>query len=388
MNKRFLWTLSAGHMCTDLNQGALPAMLPFLIMAAGLSYASAAGLTFAMALSSSIIQPLFGIWADKISKPWLMPAGLLLAGLSLSLIGMTDNYWLMFFFAVCSGIGVAAFHPEAARMANFAAGQKKGTGMSIFSVGGNLGFAVGPALATPIMLFLGVRGSIFLALPALAMFFVMLSQMNKLNKNHALPQKKIAAESSGLKDEWGKFWWLTLAIISRSVIFVSISTFLPLYWLNVLNTSKAAGGTELTVIFALGAVSTYLGGVLADRVGPNKVVRVGYVLLIPSLYFLTATSDPWLAGLLLLPLAFSLFSISSPMVLLGQRYLPNKIGFASGITLGLAVSAGGLVAPLIGRYADSNGLLAAMQLVVFIPVLASCVVLTLKPPAADTVKSK
>lgn len=383
MNKRFLWTLSAGHTCADLNQGALPAMLPFLILAGGLSYSSAAGLTFAMALSSSVIQPAFGIWADKISKPWLMPAGLLLAGISLALIGFTDNYWLMFTLAIFSGIGVAAFHPEAARMANYAAGEKKGTGMSIFSLGGNIGFALGPILATPAMLWFGLKGSFVLAIPAIIMFSIMLLQMNSFAKNHVLPETKKVQIDPTKKDEWGKFSWLTLAIIARSIIFVSINTFLPLYWINVLHQSEAAGGTVLTIMFVTGAISTYLGGILADRIGSNNIVRIGYVLLIPCIYFLTSTKDVQVATLLLFPLAFSLFSISSPMVLLGQKYLPNKIGFASGITLGLALSVGGLLAPLIGKYADQNGLDAAMSLIVLIPIFASFVVWTLKKPAIE-----
>ena len=139
--------------------------------------------------------------------------------------------------------------------------------------------------------------------------------------------------------------------------------------------------TALTIMFAAGAASTLLGGMMADRFGPNNVVRLGFVLLIPSLYFLRMVEDPAIATILLLPTAFALFSISGPLVLLGQKYLPNKIGFASGVTLGLAVSIGGLVAPFVGKYADENGLLAAMGLLAFIPVFAAFVVLTLKKPA-------
>lgn len=381
MNKRFLWTLSAGHTFTDLNQGALPAMLPFLITTGNLSYASAAGLTFAMALSSSIIQPIFGIWADKISKLWLMPAGMLVAGVSLSTIGFLTNYWLMFIAAIISGIGIAAFHPEAAKLANRAAGEKKGTGISIFSVGGNLGFALGPAITTPAMLLFGLSGSFVLAIPAIIMFFILIIQMREVQPQSKSVQNKSAKIEVDKKDEWGKFSWLTLAIISRSVIFYSLNTFLPLYWFSVLHQSQAASGTALTIMFAAGAISTLIGGTMADRFGANNVVRIGFILLIPSLYFLTMVDDVAIATLLLIPTAFALFSISGPLVLLGQKYLPNKIGFASGVTLGLAVSVGGLVAPFLGQYADEYGLFAAMGLLALIPVFGSFVVLTLKKPS-------
>lgn len=380
MNKRFLWTLSAGHTFTDLNQGALPAILPFLITAGGLSYASAAGLTFATALSSSIVQPLFGIWADKISKPWLMPVGVLLAGVSLSTIGFLSDYWSMFIAAVISGIGVAAFHPEAARLANQAAGEKKGSGMSIFSVGGNIGFALGPAITTPAMIFFGLKGSIVLAIPAIIMSFILSMQVRKVRPQTGSESKKTVLKVENKKDEWGKFSWLTLAIIARSITFHSLNTFLPLYWLTVLHQSKAASGTALTIMFAAGATSTLLGGFMTDRIGANNVVRIGFVLLIPLLYLLTIVENATVATFLLLPIAFALFSISSPLVLLGQSYLPNKLGLASGVTLGLAVSIGGLVAPLVGRYADTHGLLAAISLLAFVPVFGSFVVLTLRKP--------
>src|SRR5665647_1132970 len=126
-NKQVL-LLSAGHMFTDLNQGALPAILPFLILEQGLSYTAAAGLIFAANFASSIVQPVFGYLADRISKPWLMPIGIFLAGLGMAFTGLTANYWLLFAAVTVSGIGVAAFHPEGARMSNRISGEKKGTG--------------------------------------------------------------------------------------------------------------------------------------------------------------------------------------------------------------------------------------------------------------------
>jgi FSR family fosmidomycin resistance protein-like MFS transporter len=334
-----------------------------------------------MALSSSIVQPIFGLWADKISKPWMMPAGVLLSGVSLSVIGFLTNYWLMFISAVISGIGIAAVHPEGARLANLAAGDKKGAGMSIFSVGGNLGFALGPAIATPAMLFLGLRGSFILAIPVTVMFFILMTQMRQLQPQPGSMNKKGALPATNKKDEWGKFSWLTVAIVLRSVIFYSLNTFLPLFWLNVLHQSKAAGGTALTIMLAAGAVSTLLGGIMADRFGATNVVRTGFVLLIPSLYFLINAESVTVATILLFPTAFALFSISGPLVLLGHKYLPNNIGFASGVTLGLAISIGGLAAPFLGQYADQHGLLAAMGLVTLIPVFGAFIVLTLKKPA-------
>ena len=142
MKYRHVGLLSVGHLATDINQGALPAMLPFFIAAYDLSYAAAASIVFATNMTSSIVQPLFGHAADRFSKPWLLSIGLMLAGMGLALTGIFQGYRWIMILAIVSGIGIAAYHPEAARLVNFAAGTKKGAAMSLFGVGGTMGFGI------------------------------------------------------------------------------------------------------------------------------------------------------------------------------------------------------------------------------------------------------
>src|ERR687885_2865376 len=136
--------LSLGHLCVDLCQGALPALLPFLIAAHHWSYGQASALVLAGTMSSSIIQPLFGHLSDGRSLPWLMPGGVAVAASGIALAGIAGHYALTFAVVVVSGLGVAAYHPEASRFANVVSGSRQATGMSLFSVGGNAGFAAGP----------------------------------------------------------------------------------------------------------------------------------------------------------------------------------------------------------------------------------------------------
>jgi len=381
MKKKFLLVLSAGHAFTDMNQGALPAILPFLVAAGGLKYAQAAGLTFAVSLFSSMLQPVFGIMADRSARSLLLPIGVLLGGCGLSLVGFfPTQYWLMFTVAVVSGIGVAAYHPDAARMANRMAGEKKGSGMSIFSVGGNIGFALGPMLATPILIYFGMRGSAFLAIPSIIMFIILI-RINPLMRSLSnTPDKGTAGIQRELKNEWGKFLWLGIAIVARSIISTNVNTFLPLYWVNELSHSKAEAGMALSFMFFCGAVATVAGGYLADRIGVNNIIKVGWILLIPSLFFFTKITNPVGAWLILVPLAFALNMLNTPVVLLGQKYLPVNVGFASGITMGLGNSIGGITAPFLGNYADLHGLSAIFALLCVLPLIGTFVVLTLKPP--------
>ncbi len=110
--------LAAGHMCVDFCQGAVPALLPFLIRDRGYSYAAVAALVLASSIGSSLIQPLFGLRSDRMSAAWLMPCGVLVGGIGIGLAGIAPSYALTFAAVLVSGIGVAAFHPEGARYAN------------------------------------------------------------------------------------------------------------------------------------------------------------------------------------------------------------------------------------------------------------------------------
>src|SRR5258708_3722558 len=158
MDRVTLGLLSAGHFSVDPSRGAVPAMLPFFSRERHRSYAAAAGLVLPQTVSSSVLQALFGQLTDRRPAPWLLPAGVAVAGLGLGAAALAPTYGLIWLAIAVSGVGIAAFHPEGARYANYASGARRATGMSIFSVGGNGGFAAGPVLATPLLLLLGLRG--------------------------------------------------------------------------------------------------------------------------------------------------------------------------------------------------------------------------------------
>ena len=382
-NKQVL-LLSAGHMFTDLNQGALPAILPFLIIEQGLSYTAAAGLIFAANFASSIVQPIFGHLADRMSKPWLMPIGIFLAGLGLALTGLTSNYWLLFAAVTVSGIGIAAFHPEGARMSNRVSGEKKGTGISIFTVGGVAGFALGPIVATAAILLWGLKGTLVLIIPVTIMSIVLFQKFKNPDEFGSGSQQKLkAADAVKPVDQWGPFSRLTVIVFCRSTVFYGLNTFIPLYWLNNLGQSAVASGTALTLLFTVGAVFTLLGGRLADRFGYNKMARIGFASLPPVLFAFISTSDALIATLLLIPIGFGLFAPWGPMIVLGQKYLPNRMGLASGVTLGLAVSVGGVTTPALGWIADHYGLMQTLKVLTFVPIIAALMAFTLPTPGTQ-----
>ncbi|HOP48695.1 MAG TPA: MFS transporter [Desulfobacteraceae bacterium] len=379
MKYRSVGLLTLAHMSTDINQGAIPVLLPFFIAAHDLTYAAAAAIVFTTTLVSTITQPVFGYVADRLSRPWLVPIGVILAGFGLSCVGLAPTYGTGLIAVGLSGIGVAAFHPEGARLVNRFAGAKKATAMSIFAIGGLLGFASGPLVANFALLRWGLKGTAFLALPAITVTLLLVFFLPGLWKQKDAGVKTDIQEQVKGTDEWGSFSCLAFLVLIRSVIFYGINTFLPLFWINVLNQSRAAGAFALSLFFTSGIVGNILGGRLADRVGLRIAVVTEFLILTVIFPIFVYTSDPLWAMFMLIPIGLLNSAATGPLIVLGQTYLPNRVGFASGITLGLAFSFGGIITPVLGWIADHHGLHATFTVLAFLPI--ACTILAVLLPS-------
>lgn len=368
--------MSLGHVTADLNQGALSAVLPFIIAANGYDYTTAGTIVMFYSIVGSFVQPIFGQLADKHFSPWVMPLSLILACGGMAMTGLTNSYWLMVTAAMISGIGVSMFHPGAALILNKTAPEGKlGECLSIFSFGGNMGFVVGPILAGTSVAMLGLKGTLVLLVPVFitnTLLFWKKNELAEIMANNS-STKKSASASEGA-DNWSAFSKLCLVIFGRSIIFFSLNTYILLYWIDVLGQTKAIGGMVLSGFFALSAFSTLVGGKLADKYGFRTILRLSYLIMLPSLLLFSINSS--IAGCLLclIPMGLSLSLGYSPQVALGQKYLPNHLGLASGISLGLSVSIGGVMIPVLGKIADLYGLhmvFYTLTLVSIIPLIAS-----------------
>ena len=359
-----VYLFSLGHLSVDWCQGAIPALLPYFIRNYDLSYQAAGTLIFANVLVASVLQPLFGYYSDRISRPWFIPLGTLFCGISVALMGFCTSYSAIFAAAMLSGVGSAVFHPEAALMVNRIAAKAKGQALGTFSVGGNAGFAIGPIVAGICAYKLSIHSLLIFgivnAVLAIALWTRMpyvLQQVSLFNKQET---EKKAVKTS--ENDWKAFGILSLPIFARSIGFTLSNTFIPIYWMTVLHASATQGTTALSILFTIGACITFGGGLLADRFGYVKIIRVAFLCMVPTYLLLTHTTDIWVATALLLPAAVSIFMPYSPIVVLGQTYLAKNAGFASGVTLGLTTTLGGIFAPLVGGAADRWGLVPALQI--------------------------
>ena len=389
MDYKKISLLSLGHLSCDLNSHALAPLLPFLAAAHNFDYQTCGFLAFAYSVVASLVQPGLGLLADRMSKGWFIPLGILMAGIGIGATGFLSSEYTMFAFLVFGGIGAAMFHPEAARYANIVSGDHKGVGLSIFSVGGNGGMLMGPVIVIlavgglPGMPGFGLHGTAAFIILAAVMASLLFWRIRSWDMAAAGPASN--GTNTSASNDWRAFSILSGCLLSRTGLTVAFTTYLPLYWQGVFHQTAVTGNLMLVLFSLFGVISNLSGGAAADRWGFRRVIRWASILTLPMLAAFPFITNPWIAGALLAPLAVGLFAPFSSLVVLGQRYLARNMGFASGITLGVAVSVGGVFAPVLGWAADAwGGLSPAMHLLTPLAFIgAVCAFFLKKPQNAD-----
>lgn len=372
-SKRYSYLLMAAHLCDDLNQGALVAIMPFLVLHYGYSYAAVTALLLASNAASAIIQPLFGWLGDKHQRPWLMALGIVLAGAGVAGVGVLQSYPLVVISAMVSGIGVAMFHPEGGRLANLVAGKQKGTGMSIFAVGGKLGFTFGPLVAAGALGLLGMAGTLVFLVPALGCAAVLLA-CNRTFLAFGAAQK---AGDTNECDNWGGFAVVMGAISMRSIMYYAFLSFIPLFLVSNLGQSEEFSSSMISLFAIICAVATISSGWFGARMGAKKLIIVSYAL-VAVLVVAFAFNGNLVVALVLIVLLALCCDISYPSaVALGQSFVPHHLGMASGISFGVMVCIGGVMSPVLGLLGDACGLQAVMIAVAGIALVGIAIALAI-----------
>jgi MFS transporter, FSR family, fosmidomycin resistance protein len=376
LQRRQLTTLSLGHLFADLTQGVVPALLPFLVAHRSYSYAEGAALVMGATVSSSVVQPVFGHLSDRRIFPWLIPGGLAVGGVGIALAGVASSRELTFLAVVLGGLGVAAFHPEASRRVAVISGNRRATAMGLFAVGGNAGFALGPLVATPLLLFFGPPGTLALLAPAAFVVYLSVRELPRAEAAATAPGPSRPAHRAEGVAATGAFLRLTVLIVCRSVFYFGVSTFLALYFIQSLGDSAAEANGALAAMLVGGVGGTVLGGVLADRFGRRRVLVISLLPVGPLTLALLAAHQPLATAIAAVIGALTIASFSLTLVM-GQEYLPHRIGVASGVAFGFAIGLGGVGASLAGLFADQHGVRATLELLALLPIVAAALALTL-----------
>ncbi|VBB08972.1 Hypothetical protein LUCI_4258 [Lucifera butyrica] len=379
---RAIWLIAAGHLVADLSPGALYVALPFLKAKFSLSYAEVSAIVLLQNLASSVSQPLFGYLSDQKHRLWLMPAGCLITGVFLAASLLVPNYYLVMVCTALSGLGNAAFHPEAAKTVNFIGGKEKGKAVSLFSVGGYAGVALGSLFLAALLWGKQSSQILLYTIPSIVISIALFYEIAKI------PRPEIRGRGSlGTLRECVNWPLLALLgmILTRATVTAGISTFVPLYYVSYLGGSEVYASSLLTVYLAAGAVGTMFGGILSDKFGSKQVMLFSILPIALLMYWFLSASGVWVFVILALANILLSATATSSLVLT-QKMMPKNVGMASGFTLGFSVGLGTMGVLGLGQVADLWGITWVFDILVLLPAIGFVLTLFIREPEPRPVR--
>lgn len=379
---RFIvYLLSFSHMLNDWYMNFIQTLLPFLVLS-GLPISKGAFLISAFTITSSVIQPFFGMIVDRKNQRWLVYAGTAWMAVLLGLLGVVKNYALMLVIVSLAGLGTAAFHPQASAMVSAASGNRKGFYQAMFIAWGNVGWALTPVVVSPLVYRFGLEITPFFILPGVLVAVLLL-----LTARQALApagaREAAAGAGGGALPAFGisgaasfEILKIMSVVMTRSMTYFGMVSFLPLY-LQAMGYPVLLSSKLLFLMLFTGALGGVAGGYISDLVGRKAVISAS--LLSATLFFYLFTQSQGVVGYIILALAgASLMASFSVTVVAAQEILTGSAAMAAGLMLGFGIGVGGLGVGLMGLVAERWGVAQAIEILVFLPAAAGIIGLSLK----------
>jgi FSR family fosmidomycin resistance protein-like MFS transporter len=321
-----------------------------------------------LTITSSLMQPLYGVISDRYLKRSMAVLGPLIAAIFLSSLGMAGSLPMLMALVILGGIGVGIFHPQGAAMVHRAAtadgGRNQGMVMSIFSSAGTVGYALGPVLIGAIVTTFGLEQSWYAMAWGLAFWFVLFRYCPSLERKARAADAPSLAEA--LRAVWGPLTLLYFAVVLRSAVSVSIQTYLP-FSLQHEGLSATAMSWVLAGFLFFGGVGGFFGGALADRLGARRVTLVAMLLAAPLLIAAFLVEGPLRYGLLMA--GGTVLNLPIPIsVVMAQRLVPAGASTVSALMMGFAWGAGALLTPITGLLSERFGFSRALLALAVLPL--------------------
>ena len=344
------------------------------------SYAAAGVFALTASVASAVFQPLVGAQGDRREAHWLLPAGLILTGLGIGAVGLATRYPLTLLAVGACSAGIAAYHPEGARWARHASSSRVTADMSVFSVGGGVGYALGPLVVAAALAPLGLHGTLVIAVVPFAAAALVAVAVRRFREKPAGAHES-HRQALALRPEWRPFACLVALFCVASGVTTGLLTFVPLFLVQARATSPAASNVMTSVLLAAAAAGTLLGGVAAQRLGRRFVLLVPQLLLVPAIALLPTLSYHAMIPLVIL-IGIAMNANVSVALVLAQEYLPTRMGLATGLTIGLCSGVGGLIVAALGLLGDAAGPSSVLYAMAALPLVVALLAFRLPQPAA------
>ncbi len=365
--------LGFSHFLNDTIQSLVPSLYPMLKESYGLSFAQIGLITLTMQVTSSLLQPAVGLFADRRPQPYSLAVGMGVTLIGLLLLASADGYVPLLLAATMVGAGSAVFHPEASRVARLASGGRHGLAQSLFQVGGNVGSAIGPIVAAFIVIPRG-QGSIAwfssVALLAMAVLFGVGKWFRRWRAAPSRPRAAYQLEIHALSRR--KIGWsiavLLALVFSKSFYTASLSSYYTFYLISKFQLSVESAQLYLFLFLAAVALGTLIGGPLGDRIGRKWVIWGSILGVLPFTLVLPYAGLFW-TGILTVVIGMTLASASSAIVVYAFDLVPGRIGTMAGLFFGLSFGLAGVGAAALGKLADATSIEFVYRVCAFLPLI-------------------
>jgi len=368
-----LFAISFGHFLNDMIQSVIPSVYPILRAEYGLSFLQVGVITFVVQMTSSIMQPVVGSYTDRHPHPYSLSAGMLFTLAGMIALAFASDFAMILLAVGIVGIGSAIFHPESSRIAQMAAGDRKGLGQSIFQVGGNGGTAVGPLLAAVIILPMGQRSIALFAIAAViacvALFPVgrwYKSQL-RIARNRVMKPNPAVLRLSSRRVHWALFI-LCVLTFSKYFYMASMTSYFTFFLISKFGADIKVSQLCLFAFLAAVAVGTVIGGNLGDKYGRKYVIwgsilgAAPFALALPYVNFTLTVVLAVIIGLVI-------SSAFSAILVYATELKPGNVGMIAGLFFGLNFGLGGIGSAFFGWLADKTSIEFVFQVSTLLPLL-------------------
>jgi FSR family fosmidomycin resistance protein-like MFS transporter len=367
-----LTSIAVCHVLNDSMASLLPSIYPMFKSSLHLSFAQIGLVALTQQVTSSLLQPLVGLYTDRYPKPFSLPIGLGSTLIGLLLLSVASSLHAIVFAAALIGIGSSVFHPESSRVARMASGGRYGLAQSLFQVGGNVGIACGPLLVAFIVVPRGESSIAWFSLIAL-LTIILLIPVSLWYRAHLSPKAKAgpihAAKSPVSPQEVRRSIAILVALIFSKYFYLSsINNYLIFYLIGKFHVSLHNAQIHLFLFLASVAVGTFVGGPVGDRIGRKYVIWVSILGVLPFTLLLPHVNLFWTTTLTII-IGLVLASAFSAIVVYAQELLPGKVGMIAGLFFGLAFGMAGLGAALFGRLADLTSIGFVYNVCAYLPAI-------------------
>ncbi|MWC30284.1 MFS transporter [Paenibacillus sp. MMS18-CY102] len=374
-----LFAISASHLLNDAMQSVVTALFPVLKDSLTLNDIQLGWIVFTLNMTSSVMQPIVGLYSDKRPMPFMLPIGMAISLVGMVILGLAPTFWTLLGGVVLVGLGSAVFHPEGSRVVHFAAGGRKGMAQSIYQVGGNFGQALAPLMAIFIFLPLGQRSAVWGTVIAAAAILLLMRvapwYKGQLLAHGSPPKKRAATAPAAMAEARSNkrlvifaLSLLVIIVFARSWYFAGITTFYQFFAEDQYGLTKKAAQVPVFLYMTAGVIGTFFGGILADRIGLKKMIVLSIAGAAPFALLLPHVPLPWVYPVMFI-IGLILQSGFSVSVVYAQQLLPGSVGMASGLVTGLAFGMGAVGAVVLGQISHSLGRADMMFLASFLPLL-------------------